>query len=240
MILLTLCYSTKKHSFRFYNKSNLRVLIRVKSNQYYEFSRGEMMAFLPDEYSKALEIGCGAGAFIGALDPSTERWGVEQNSAAAKSAATRADKVLIGSFESVKKELPDNYFDLIICNDVIEHIEHHELFLEDLKNKLSNHGSLVVSIPNVRFLPNLLELLFRKDWRYREMGVLDKTHLRFFTRKSLIRSLEDTGWSVEKIRGINRYGNRLLGPKRIISYIGQVIFGFDTAYLQFGARARKK
>ena len=155
-------------------------------------------------------------------------------------AIKRADRILVGSFESVKEELPDCYFDLIICNDVIEHIEHHNLFLEQIKTKLSDNGSLIVSIPNVRFLPNLYELLVLKDWRYRKAGVLDQTHLRFFTRKSLVRTLENSGWHVEKISGINRYGNRILSLKRLVSYIGQVLLGFDTAFLQFSVRARKQ
>ena len=210
------------------------------SNQYYEFTRSEMVAFLPANYSRALEIGCGAGTFIDALNKGAERWGVEQDSAAAELAIKRADRILVGSFESVKEELPDCYFDLIICNDVIEHMEHPGLFLEQIKTKLSDNGSLIVSIPNVRFLPNLYELLVLKDWRYRKAGVLDQTHLRFFTRKSLVRTLENSDWHVEKISGINRYGNRILSLKRLVSYIGQVLLGFDTAFLQFAVRARKK
>lgn len=211
----------------------------MSSNQYYQFARSEMLAFLPDDYSKVLEVGCGAGSFIKSLKKSTESWGVEQDTAAGELAAKHMNKVLIGQYQSVCEEIPDNYFDLIICNDVIEHIDHYDKFLHDIKSKLSNDGALLISIPNVRFLPNLFELLVLKDWRYRDAGILDKTHLRFFTRKSLCRTLEESGWSVETIRGINRYGNRSFSPKRLLSYLCQPLLGADTAYLQFGVLARK-
>lgn len=212
----------------------------MSNNSYFEFSRIEMTTFLPTNYSKVLEIGCGTGNFSSTLAHQSESWGVEQNIASAQSAKTRLDKVLTGYYDDVCHDIPDEYFDLLICNDVIEHINQYDAFLNDIKNKLSDDGVLVLSIPNVRFLPNLLELLFLKDWRYRDAGILDKTHLRFFTKKSLIRTLNQTGWTIEKIDGINRYGNKRYGLKRILSFLGQLLLGFDTAYLQFGVRARKQ
>ena len=213
--------------------------VAMSSDQYYQFARSEMLAFLPDNYSKVLEVGCGAGSFIKSFDKSAEYWGVEQDSVAAEMAAKHMSKVLVGSYQTVCEKIPDSYFDLIICNDVIEHIEHYDKFLQDIKSKLSNDGALMVSIPNVRFLPNLFELLVLKDWRYRNAGILDKTHLRFFTRKSLCRTLEELGWRIETIQGINRYGNRLFSPKRLLSYVCQPLLGRDTAYLQFAVLARK-
>lgn len=211
----------------------------MSPNQYYQFSRSEMLALLPDDYSKVLEVGCGAGNFIKSLKKSSESWGIEQNHDAAALAAKHMDQVFVGPYQSVSEKIPNNYFDLIICNDVIEHIEHYDSFLDDIKNKLSNNGALMISVPNVRFLPNLFELLVLKDWRYRNAGILDKTHLRFFTRKSLCRVLEELGWQIEIIQGINRYGNKPFGPKRIASYLGQLFLGADTAFMQFGVLARK-
>jgi len=210
----------------------------VSSNQYYQFSRSEMQALLPNHYSKVLEVGCGAGSFIKSLSKSTESWGVEQDSSIAAEAGEHLNKVLVGTYQSVYEDIPDNYFDLIICNDVIEHMEHSDKFLKGIHSKLAKGGALLLSIPNVRFLPNLFELIVLKDWRYRDAGILDRTHLRFFTRKSLLRTLEETGWRVEAFQGINRYGNRKLGLKRLLSYLCQPILGADTAYLQFAVRAR--
>lgn len=206
-----------------------------ESKPYYQFGRPEMQAFLPSSYEKVLEIGCGEGCFRHYLTKPIEYWGVEQQSEVAKRAAVHLDKVIVGSYALVSNQLPEHYFDLIICNDVIEHMENHVEFLHEVKQKLSSHGRLVISIPNVRYLPNLTELLFKKDWRYREAGILDSTHLRFFTEKSLRKTLEETGWKVNKMSGINRYGSHRLGHKLVISYLAQAIFGSDSVYMQFAA-----
>lgn len=50
-------------------------------------------------------------------------------------------------------------------------------------------------------------------------------------------ALDNAGWTIGTIQGINRYGNRVWSPKRIGSYLGQLILGWDTAYMQFGMRA---
>jgi len=202
---------------------------------YHKFYRQEMRQFLPEDYSRVLEIGCGEGNFRSNLKNNHEYWGIEPNSAVSKIAKEKLDKVLCGKYEDVSDQLPENYFDLIICNDVIEHMEHHDRFLLALQKKITPSGSLVLSIPNVRYIPNLMELIFIKDWRYREAGILDVTHLRFFTYKSLKRVLRETGWHINRIQGVNRYGSHRIGHKLVLSYLGQALFGRDTAYMQFGA-----
>ncbi|WP_170131933.1 class I SAM-dependent methyltransferase [Arenicella xantha] len=196
-----------------------------------------MRQFLPTNYSKVLEIGCGEGNFRNNLEKQHEYWGVEQNQDAATKASVLLDKVSVGNYEDISNQLPKQYFDLIVCNDVLEHMENHIEFLLDLKSKLSPGGSLILSIPNVRYLSNINELLFSKDWRYRDAGVLDLTHLRFFTKKSLLRVMRQTGWKVDIIKGVNRYGSGGGGSRLVFSYIMQLIYGFDSAYLQYAVRA---
>jgi hypothetical protein len=93
----------------------------------------------------------------------------------------------------------------------------------------------VCSIPNVRFLGNLIHLLFHKDFEYTDHGVLDNTHLRFFTRKSLIRFLEANGLLVERIAGINPVGSF---KTRTLQAFLDLIGHDDTRFLQFGVTAR--
>ena len=207
---------------------------------YYQFHRHEMLELLPTHYSKVLEVGCGEGNFRSALSLENEYWGVEQNIDSANIAKQKLNNILIGDYDSVSSNIPNNYFDLIICNDVIEHMTDHVAFLLNIKQKLAANGSLVISIPNVRYMTNLNHLLFAKDWRYTDAGILDRTHLRFFTKKSLTQTLDETSWKVVKIKGINRYGSgSRRGAKQIrfaLSYLAQLIYGRDSAYLQFAAR----
>lgn len=212
----------------------------AENRNYYQFQRAEMMEFLPHSYKRVLEIGCGEGSFAAQLLSNTEIWGVEPNETAARAAANRLKTVLIGNYDTVRDRLPASYFDLVICNDVIEHVPDHDALLRDLHNKLQDGGYLVASIPNVRHFKNLAELLFQKDWRYREAGVLDRTHLRFFTERSIRRTLVEHGFVIDVLKGINRPRS---SRKRILTSIIKLLtFGFyaDIQYQQLGIRARKE
>ena len=78
---------------------------------------------------------------------------------------------------------------------------------------LSPTGVVVASIPNVRTIAVVLDLVVRGNWTYRDLGVLDRTHLRFFTARSIRSLFADSGFSVERMEGINAVGaSRLVGP----------------------------
>jgi len=211
-------------------------------DSYYKNTRPEVCVFLPDSYSKVLEIGCAEGEFRHNLDKHCEYWGVEPSPRAAKTATKFLHKVLIGTYDEIAEHLPDHYFDLIICNDVIEHMVDHNIFFQQIKTKLHPNGYITGSIPNVRYINNLIEVLLEKDWRYKEQGILDKTHLRFFTEKSLKRSIEENGFTIEKLEGINNYLKNLFsldGVYRRIKYFPMIfILGQDIKYMQFGIRIR--
>ena len=214
-------------------------MINEQSEQkYFDHMRPEMVQFLPDEYSKILEIGCNVGNFRQYVNKSCEYWGVEPFDKAVEIAKTRLDKVLVGFYNEVEYQIPDNYFDLIIANDVIEHIEQPWDFLQSLKKKMTKNASLVLSIPNVRYYGNLKELLHEKDWRYKEEGILDITHLRFFTEKSIIRLLNENGFDIEKMQGINPV--KIRKRKNLpIYWLIKFILGRDIEFMQFGVRVKK-
>ena len=214
---------------------------------YFSSSRPDMEKFLPTNYEKVLEIGCGDGGFSRYLDNSAELWGVEPNEESVCQARLKGYKMLQGDFEANCDRLPNNYFDLVICNDVIEHMADHDYFLSTIKEKMSSNGVLIGSVPNMRNYRALVELLVRKDWPYMEEGVLDRTHLRWFTEKSFKRSLIRHGYTIETYRGIGS----LLGNYKSITSIAKSIvvvliilstFGYyrDIRYLQFAFRVKKK
>lgn len=170
---------------------------------YFGNERREMLRFIPASCRKLLDVGCGAGEF-GALvktELGAEVWGVELNAKAAASARDKLDKVVHAPF-SAEVELPDNYFDVITFNDSLEHFPDPYPPLEFCKRKLAKGGVVVCSLPNVRYIENVYHFLVEMDWKYEDYGILDNTHLRFFTRKSMLRTFENAGYNVLSITGI--------------------------------------
>ena len=112
--------------------------------------------------------------------------------------------------------VPDLTFDCIICADVLEHFVNPELILPILANKLRPGGSMIVSLPNVAFGLNRLHLLLG-NWNYREYGIMDKTHLRFYTIQSGVSLIKDSGLEVLKVRPYNQFRFlRYLKPLELI------------------------
>jgi len=100
------------------------ILPMSESSEYYQYNREDLISFIPEKYTKVLEIGCGEGNFWNLLkdNEQLEIWGVEPNQNAAIVARPSAHQLYECSFDECVEGLPNNYFDLIICNDVIEHI----------------------------------------------------------------------------------------------------------------------
>lgn len=207
-----------------------------KAPGYYRYSRNEMLPLLPESYSKVLEIGCGEGNFRQTLNQECEYWGVEPNEFAATIASKKLDKVLHGSYQEIFNQIPNHYFDLVVCCDVIEHMVDHDEFFQSIKQKITKNSCLVVSIPNVRYLGNLFEILIKKDWKYKDEGVLDKTHLRFFTKKSISRTITDNGFVIDQLMGINPVRGSVV--ERCLYCFATLLFGQDSRFLQFGIRIR--
>ncbi len=214
----------------------------------YRSRRIEMRAFLPEKFDRVLEVGCDEGDFL--ADTTNETWGVEPVAQAAASARSRMYKVLEGTFDSVCDDLPLEYFDVVVCNDVIEHMPDHHHFLRKIRRHMKPEGVLIGSIPNVRFYRHLYEVLILKDWKYRNLGVLDRTHLRFFTERSLRRDLIEAGFHIEIFKGINgglrRMQFGLVGLQIFRALFACLLLGLtlggarDILYIQFGFRVVKQ
>jgi 2-polyprenyl-3-methyl-5-hydroxy-6-metoxy-1,4-benzoquinol methylase len=79
------------------------------------------------------------------------------------SSLKKIDKVFVGTFKDVYKALPNYYFDCVICCDVIEHMNDENWFLTNIKKKMNSKSVIIGSIPNVRYIDNLLRLLIKRD-----------------------------------------------------------------------------
>lgn len=213
--------------------------MKAKSDKsYYRYVREDVFALVPTGVRRVLEIGCGAGRFRTNFPADVEYWGVEPVAEAARE-AVGLTRVLVGTLDEVAASLPDGYFDLVVCNDVLEHMADPQKALATIRAKMAADGRLVGSLPNVRSVWVLLDLLFRRDWRYRESGVLDSTHLRFFTFKSARRLLTEGGFEIEVFRG--RAVGDIWWAKALLVLLVPVIclVGWDVCRTQMLFRARK-
>ncbi len=194
---------------------------------------------IPGSYSRVLEIGCAEGNFIAQLHKADESWGIESDPHSVMVASKLLTKMITGRYDQVVEKIPEGYFDLVICNDVIEHMVDHDWFFDSIRQKMTPSGRIVLSVPNVRYIRHLYRLMVHRDWQYQDSLTLDRTHLRFFTRKSLRRTLREHGFVIEAFRGINSATN--FSSQAILFLLDILTLGHssDVKYLQFAVRARK-
>jgi 2-polyprenyl-3-methyl-5-hydroxy-6-metoxy-1,4-benzoquinol methylase len=212
--------------------------LEKKPKNYYEYCREEMFPFIPDDVRVILEVGCGEGNFSSILKQKIDKsevWGIEISEAEAKVAAEKLDKVLVGSAESQIDQLSEDYFELVIFNDVLEHLTNPYNILQQIKSKLKPGGRIVSSIPNMRYFPNLFDLLWRKNWDYTDSGIMDKTHLRFFTVNSILKMYQGQGYKVLQHQGINATKSIKFKTFNTLSF-GKFS---DSKYLQYATVAQK-
>ncbi len=206
----------------------------MKSSAYYSATRTDMLRFIDHTPIRILDIGCGAGNF--SLNfPKSEYIGVEPSIQAAHQSIARERNIIQGRYEDVANQIPDEYFDLIVCNDVIEHMADPMAFLLDVKTKLKAGGKLIASLPNVRNIEVLYNLIVNKDFQYADAGILDYTHLHFFTPKSFSAMATKCGWNVEIYEPIS-FTKDISPIKLLVIRILELFLGNLCTY-QFGIRA---
>jgi SAM-dependent methyltransferase len=190
-----------------------KVLYDTKTEAYFDFPRREIAPLLPDRMDRVLEIGCGVGA--------TFKWlrgvgrvqygvGIDLFPDAAERARSVFDVALSGDIE--KMELPEGKFDLIIALDVLEHLVDPWLVIKRLTSILNPGGAMIVSIPNIGHYSVCVPLLLRGQWSYAEDGLLDRTHLRFFNRRTAIELVTSAGLIMDKLE-LTRRGPRFRSAK---------------------------
>ncbi len=208
----------------------------AKDPGYFNNERLEMMQFMPQKIERSIEFGCSNGLFSKSLKEryQAECWGVDLNPESIDQAARHLDRAILGEAITVLEHLPADYFDCLICNDFLEHLPYPELFIHKIAGSMKQGAFLVASLPNVRSWSNILELVIHKDWRYKESGTLDKTHLRFYTIRSLRRFLEECNLEIEVIQGTRP-------SKSLIFKILDILtlrFHHDMQYNGIAVRAR--
>ena len=150
---------------------------------------------------RSLDVGCGTGAFSELLkhEHKCETWGIEPDLRGHKESALSLDKALLGTWDSQLINLPHAYFSAVFFNDVLEHMADPAKCLVQARALLDKQGRVYASIPNFIFADNIATLLWSRDWKYQDSGILDKTHLRFFTRLSIERLFREAGFRVNAL-----------------------------------------
>ncbi len=210
-------------------------------------SRPEMLVFVPSRQDlKVLDIGCGEGSFATSIPNAAEVWGIEPYGPAAAVAATRMHRVFPTLFEQARPELPRGYFDLVVCNDVIEHMTDHDQFLRTIQDYMTSTATIIGSLPNVRHYVNMFDVMVARDWKYEDSGILDRTHFRFFTMRSIRRSLTAAGYAIEEMRGISGglqlYWNRWKVSQLLFYWLVNILSlgrSSDMRYLQIAFKASR-
>lgn len=165
--------------------------------------RDDVFNLVPDNINKVLDIGCSTGALGGQIkrkNNNAEVVGIETDKQMAKVAKEKMDRVIIGDIERINliDYFQPNYFDCIIFADVLEHLKDPWAILKDFTNYLTDSGFIITSIPNVRHYTTIINLV-KGYWPYRERGIHDKTHLRFFTLKNIKEMFQNAGLKIVRI-----------------------------------------
>ena len=206
-------YSKENARQFFYEKYNFKV--RVKENSFYkkEFDDGkyfiherkDVAKLVSEKAMKILDVGCAAGGLIKTLknqNPIRNIIGIELNEGAAKIASQFADDIVVANVENHIFNFKNKEFDCIIFADILEHLKEPEKILDKFKKYLKSDGELIVSIPNINNY-EILENLVNGKWEYKNAGILDKTHLRFFTKASFKKVLNENEFSIENLKRIH-------------------------------------
>lgn len=190
---------------------------------------------LVPENSKLLELGCATG-FMSKYFTQIKKchvFGVEIDPQMAKKASESCENILVGDLDlpqtwtKIRELAP---FDVVFASAVIEHLKDPWLTLQSIKQTLKPSGMLIITTSNIAHWRMRLKLLLG-NWQYQEYGILDNTHLRFFTYETFIKAVEAAGFAIEHI-GIDPAGG--------IKYFNWLVQHFPNLYAhQMVLKARK-
>jgi SAM-dependent methyltransferase len=169
---------------------------------YYDESRSEMLGYVPAGARSILDVGCGSGSFGRLLRSARAARLVGIDPVPGPTALPDPyDLRVVGLYP---EDVPDERFDCIVFNDVLEHMVDPWRAVEIARDRLDTPGVVIASIPNVRNAARVVRpLLLNGRWRYDDTGILDRSHLRFFTRASARELFERAGYRVERVDAIN-------------------------------------
>jgi SAM-dependent methyltransferase len=175
------------------------------ARDYYAQDRTPLLDLCPDPYARVLEIGCGNGSLLVEAKRRGAQWvcGIELEGKAFARANEREeiDRMLKLDFERDTLPFSREEYDLVIASHVVEHFQDPWKAMVKIGQLLRPKGSLLLALPNMRQVSILWPLVIRGKWEYAPNGILDWTHMRFFTRSSTLGFLKWAGLEVRECQG---------------------------------------
>lgn len=173
--------------------------VPIKEDKYYASDRLDMITLIPDDVMRVLDVGCGHGNMAKRLksERDIEVIGIEKEGRAVNTAKDNVDKLIIGDVEDLKLPFEQGYFDCIVYGDILEHLKEPWKVLKKHTYFLRKGGYCMASIPNISHY-SVIKGLMNNKWEYTASGIMDETHLRFFTLEGIRRMFKDAGYAIEE------------------------------------------
>ncbi len=210
---------------------------------YYTYVRQpiiDMMTHSEAADIKVLEVGCGVGmtlSHIKYLYPNALVYGIELNETAAEIGGNIVN-VRSGNIETMTLDFKEETFDYIIFADVLEHLHNPEEILKKMRKYLTKDGCILASIPNLMHGDVITELL-KGNFSYQDSGILDRTHLRFFTRKEIIKMFDRCRYSIKYLGGIRVEPAKNLEMLKQLYQLPDVAGSEEFSTYQYMVRAKR-
>lgn len=206
-----------------------------KGVAYYSNVRHDLLQLIDDKSQnlKVLEIGAAYGEtlfFMKSKGIASEVVGVElfedHNN---RNNYKPLDNFIFGNIEDINLTQYENYFDLILLADVLEHLIEPKKVLDKIKKYLSLNGKVIISMPNIRHYSAVKKIFLQGNFQYEESGIFDYTHMRFYCRKNIRQLLESSGYKIEvQESSIKNY----IG-KSFTKTFNKITFGFFEEFLAY-------
>ncbi len=207
-----------------------------RPDDYYNQARREVAELVPSRCRRVLEVGCGSGELGRLLRGRGHHvTGIELVPEMAERARRWLNSVVTADVESDGFPFPPASFDALIFADVLEHLVDPWRVLREAVAVLAADGVVVASIPNVQNI-DVLRRLFLGRWDYRERGILDFGHLRFFTLKSIQTMFAQANLTVEHVG--HRYRRSWWRELLCVLTAGRARGWWTRQYLIVGCRSQ--
>jgi len=214
-----------------------------KNESYYSNIRLDLVNLITKkEHFKVLEVGAAYGETLMYLKEkrnAEEVVGFDLNyDESKKDLYNKTDEFIFGDIEKTSLDQYQNYFDVIILADILEHLENPQEVLKKLKQNLKKDGEIIASIPNIRTFSALHKIYIKGGFSYEDEGLFDNTHLRFFCKKDMITLFNKSGFKVSYIESALKNYNQ----KSFKKNINKITFGLLEEFLttQYFIRAKNE